>query len=196
MPGEHVCRHTAYESPERHKRYNMHGLKQQNAFGWTDITCTCLIYLFLFLFECHFTSFWPPRYINWNIVQSGIKHHKPTNLFLNPKISTWPLLNLFSKNILTGFLYTCINVICIHNLNQFKKNYLIWYSCNTVFMWWQIIKSTQYILNECSQFERLFQVDNHEYFFHCPKKKETVVLILFEIQHPLYHWLAGDLDRG
>jgi hypothetical protein len=39
-------------------RYNMHGLKQQNAFGWTDITCTCLIYLFLFLFECHFTSFW------------------------------------------------------------------------------------------------------------------------------------------
>jgi hypothetical protein len=49
---EHVCRHTAYESPERHKRYNMHGLKQQNAFGWTDITCTCLIYLFLFLFEC------------------------------------------------------------------------------------------------------------------------------------------------
>ena len=55
MPGEHVCRHTAYESPERHQRYNMHGLKQQNAFGWTDITCTCLIYLFLFLFECHFT---------------------------------------------------------------------------------------------------------------------------------------------
>jgi hypothetical protein len=28
------------------------------------------------------------------------------------------------------------------------------------------------------------------------KKKETVVLILFEIQHPLHHWLAGDLDRG
>jgi hypothetical protein len=26
------------------------------------------------------------------------------------------------------------------------------------------------------------------------KKEETVVLILFEIQHPLYHWLAGDLD--
>jgi hypothetical protein len=26
------------------------------------------------------------------------------------------------------------------------------------------------------------------------KKKETVVLILFEIQHPLDHWLAGDLD--
>jgi len=47
----------------------MHGLKQQNAFGWTDITCTCLIYLFLLLFECHFTSFWPPRYINWNIVE-------------------------------------------------------------------------------------------------------------------------------
>ena len=35
------------------------------------------------------------------------------------------------------------------------------------------------------------------FFFYCPKKKkETVVLILFEIQHPLYHWLAGDLDRG
>jgi hypothetical protein len=86
-----------------HKRYNMHGLKQQNAFGWTDITCTCLIYLFLFLFECHFTSFWPPKYINWNIVQSGIKHHKPTNLFLNPKISTWPLLNLFNQIIIIFF---------------------------------------------------------------------------------------------
>jgi len=47
----------------------MHGLKQQNAFDWTDITCTCLIYLLLLLFECHFTSFWPPRYINWNIVE-------------------------------------------------------------------------------------------------------------------------------
>jgi len=118
---KHVCWHTAYESPERHKQYSMHGPKQQNAFGWTDITCTftCLIYLFLLLFECHFISFW---YINWNIVESGIKHHKPTNLFLNPKISTWPLLNLFSKNILTGFLHTCINVlhVCIHNLNQFK----------------------------------------------------------------------------
>ena len=34
------------------------------------------------------------------------------------------------------------------------------------------------------------------FFFDCPKEKETVVLILFEIQHPLYHWLAGDLDRG
>ena len=124
---EHVCRHTAYESPERHKRHNMHELKQQNAFGWTDIMCTCIIYLFLLLFECHFTSFWLPWYINWNIVESGIKHHKPTNLFLNPKISTWPLLNLFSKNIFTGFLYTCINVLCIHNLpvNQFKKNALI-----------------------------------------------------------------------
>jgi len=94
---EHVCRLTTYESPERHKQYNMHGLKQQNAFGWTDIMCTCLIYLFLLLFECHFNYFWPPRYINWNIVESGIKHHKPTNLFLNPKISTWPLLNLFPK---------------------------------------------------------------------------------------------------
>ena len=28
------------------------------------------------------------------------------------------------------------------------------------------------------------------------KKKETVVLIPFEIQYPFYHWLAGDLDRG
>ena len=34
------------------------------------------------------------------------------------------------------------------------------------------------------------------FFLIVQKKKETVVLILFEIQHPLYHWLAGDLDRG
>ena len=34
------------------------------------------------------------------------------------------------------------------------------------------------------------------FFLIVQKKKETVVLILFEIQHPLYHWLTGDLDRG
>jgi hypothetical protein len=39
-----------------------------------------------------------------------------------------------------------------------------------VFIWWQIMKSTQYILNECSQFERLFQVDNHVFFFRLSEK--------------------------
>jgi hypothetical protein len=33
-------------------------------------------------------------------------------------------------------------------------------------------KSTQYILNECSQFERLSQVDNHGFFLIVQKKKE------------------------
>jgi hypothetical protein len=34
------------------------------------------------------------------------------------------------------------------------------------------------------------------FFLDYLKKYETVVLILFEIHHPLYRWLAGDLDRG
>jgi hypothetical protein len=64
-----------------------------------------------------FSGWWPPRY-NWNIVESGIKHHKPTSSSdymqsFNLPINVEKIRLQYSENILNqtlNKLESCISL--------------------------------------------------------------------------------------
>ena len=92
--------------------------------------------------------------------------------FWTPKYQHDHLWTYFQKTFLQGF---CIHVLMYYVyiiwINLKKK--LIWFSCiNCVYVManYKIYLVHLYILNECSQFERLFQVDNHVFFFRLSEK--------------------------
>ena len=84
----------------------MHGLKQQNAFGWTDISIHVSFICFYFYLNAMLPHSDHQDILIEILLKAEIKHHKPINLFLNPKIINLTTSEpIFKKHFYRVFVY-------------------------------------------------------------------------------------------